>query len=180
MPISNAVPKDTRKTFVDFLLKVAEHDKRVMLIIGDVGFRYIEIFKEKFPNQFLNAGAAEQNMMGMAAGLSRVGWKPYVYTMINFIVFRPYEQVRNDLAYGNANVKLFGVAGSSAYKFLGHSHNIYKIPESVQSFNPEVEEDQQLMNHLPNMKTYYPKSDEEIKEFMNYEYQREGPAYFRI
>ena len=178
MPISNAVPKDTRKSFIDFLLKVAEHDKRVMLIIGDVGFRYIESFKDKFPNQFLNAGAAEQNMMGMAAGLSRVGWKPYIYTMINFIVFRPYEQVRNDLAYGNANVKLFGVKGSEAYKFLGHSHNVYPV-DNFQMIR-ELDEDQQLMDHLPNFKTYYPDTDVEAKEFMNFEYQREGPAYFRI
>ena len=109
--------KNGRKAFLETLTKLAEKDDRVVLIIGDVGFSFVEGYKERFPNQFINVGVLEQTMMGVAVGLSKAGWKPYVYTMINFIVFRPYEQVRNDIAYGNANVKLFGVEGSEAYLF---------------------------------------------------------------
>src|SRR3990167_8575006 len=118
-----------RRPFLETLTKLAANDPKVILIIGDVGFRFVEEYKEKFPNQFLNVGVLEQSMMGIAAGLASVGWKPYVYTMRNFIAFRPYEQVRNDIAFGNANVKLFGVSGSAAYKFLGVSHNVLKCKD---------------------------------------------------
>lgn len=162
-----------RKTFLQALMKLAEKDPKVIFIIGDVGFSFIEEYKAKFPNQFLNAGAGEQNMMNMAVGLSNVGWKPYVYTMINFIVFRPYEQVRNNIAWGNANVKLFGVEGGPSYGFLGMSHNIYEVENGIK-------EDEYLMEKLPNMNTYTPKEAEEIEGLMIKEYDRIGPAYFRI
>ena|SRR3990167_57377 len=157
-----------RKPFLETLTELAEKDPKVILIIGDVGWRYIENFKERFSNQFLNAGAAEQNMMNLAVGMANEGWKPYCYTMVNFVVFRPYEQVRNNIAYGNANVKLFGVEGSAAYSFLGMSHNIYN------------DEDKKLMDHLPNMKTYYPTSEIQVKQFMQYEYEKKGPSYTHI
>ena len=157
-----------RKPFIETLTELAEKDPRVILIVGDVGFSFIETFKERFPNQFLNCGVMEQTMMGVAAGLSKVGWKPYVYTMKNFILLRPLEQVRNDICYANANVKLFGVGGSAAYKFLGFSHNL-----------AEGEEDK-ILSTLPNINTYFPKTEEETKEMMLKEYERCGAAYFAI
>lgn len=160
--------KNGRKAWIETISELAEKDPRVIMVIGDVGFTFIEPFRQRFPNQFLNAGAAEQTMMGLATGLSRAGWKPYVYTMIPFIVFRPYEQVRNDICYGNSNVKLFGVQGSQAYAFLGHSHNIYD------------DEDKKLLDHLPNINTYYPEAEDEVRTKMLEEYDRSGPAYFRI
>jgi transketolase len=157
-----------RKAFLQTLTELATHDPKIILIVGDVGFSFIEDFKAKFPNQYLNAGVLEQSMMGIACGLARAGWKPYVYTMINFIVFRPFEQVRNDICYSNANVKLFGVEGSAAYKFLGYSHNI------------APGEDIKMLDGLPNLSMYVPKTEEFIVEKMKLEYQRKGPAYFRI
>lgn len=169
-----------RKPFLEKLTQLARGDSKIIFIIGDVGWRFVENYKDEFPNQFLNAGAAEQNMMNVAVGLANEGWKPWVYTMANFICFRSYEQVRNNIAYGNANVKLVAVTGSAAYAFLGMSHNIYKVEESYQNFNPKQMEDQRLIDHLPNMRSYYPDTEEEVKEYMNFEYQREGPAYLRI
>ncbi len=160
--------KDGRKAFLETLTKLAEKDPKVILIIGDVGFSFVEEYKKKFPNQFLNVGVLEQSMMGIAVGMARMGWKPYVYTMINFIVFRPLEQVRNDICYGNANVKLFGVEGSAAYKFLGYSHNIAH------------NEDVKMLDHLPNLSLYIPKTTEFVVNKMMEEYDRKGPAYFRI
>ena len=160
--------KNGRKEFLQTLTKLAEKDSKVILIIGDVGFSFIEEYKSRFPNQFLNTGACEQTMMNVAVGLANVGWKPYVYTMINFIVFRPYEQVRNNICWGNANVKLFGVEGSEAYQFLGMSHNIYN------------NEDVKLLKELPNIKVYVPNTEEEIRELMLKEYERKGPMYMRI
>lgn len=160
--------KNGRKQFIQTLTDLAAKDPKVVLIIGDVGFRYIEPFRERFPKQFLNTGACEQTLMNVAVGFANEGWTPFVYTMINFIVFRPYEQVRNNIAWGDANVKLFGVEGSEAYSFLGMSHNIYD------------DEDKKLMDHLPNMKTWYPESEKEVRKLMLDEYKRMGPSYMRI
>src|SRR3990167_9117175 len=160
--------KNGRKAFLQTLTELAEKDPKIIFIIGDVGFSFIEEYKSRFPNQFLNTGACEQTMMNVAVGLANVGWKPYVYTMINFIVFRPYEQVRNNICWGNANVKLFGVEGSEAYQFLGMSHNIYN------------NEDVKLLKELPNIKVYVPNTEEEIRELMLKEYERKGPMYMRI
>ena len=157
-----------RKPFLQTLTHLAEHDPRVILIIGDVGFSFVEEYKERFPNQFLNAGIAEQSMMGIAAGMATAGWKPYVYTMKNFILRRPLEQVRNDICYANVNVKLFGVGGSEAYRFLGMSHNLAQGEESA------------ILSTLPNIKTYAPKTEEEARGDILSEYGRIGPAYFAI
>ena len=157
-----------RRPFIETLTKLAEKDSKVILIIGDVGFYFIEPFKERFPNQFLNCGVLEQTMMGLAVGMARVGWKPYVYTMKNFILLRPLEQVRNDICFGKANVKLFGVGGSAAYKFLGYSHNL------------QDGEEEKILSTLPNLNTYFPKTEEEAVKNIEDEYQRNGPAYFAI
>ena len=157
-----------RRPFLETVTELAEKDPSIIFIVGDVGFSFIEKFKERFPKQFLNCGIMEQCMMGVAAGLANVGLKPMVYTMKNFILLRPLEQVRNDICYANANVKLFGVGGSAAYAFLGMSHN---LPGS---------EEQDLLKNLPNLNTYFPKTEEETKEFIINEYRRHGAAYFAI
>ena len=77
-----------RTTFVNELMKLAEKDERIVLITGDMGFSMFEKFKEKFPDRYYNAGIAEQNMVGMAAGLALRGKKPYVYSIIPFLIMR--------------------------------------------------------------------------------------------
>lgn len=158
-----------RKPFIETISELAEKDPKVILIVGDVGFSFMEPFMERFPNQFLNHGIMEQTMMGVAAGMAYEGWKPYVYTMINFILLRPLEQLRNDICYANANVKLFGVKGSAAYKFLGMSHNMFEG------------EDRKILSSLPNIKSYFPETEQEAMDSILYEYyQHNGPAYFQI
>lgn len=163
-----------RKAFLEKLTELAERDPKVIFIVGDVGFSFIEAYRKRFPNQYLNAGIGEQNMMGLAVGMAHMGWKPAIYTMRNFVVFRPYEQVRNDIAHGNADVMLFGVSGSAAYAFLGISHNV--IPGK----DGREDEDIEMMRRLPNMNVYTPKTDEELREGMEFEYKRKGPSYFII
>jgi len=162
------IPKQSRKVFIDTLTQFAEMDSKVILIIGDVGYSYFESFAERFPNQFLNAGVAEQNMIGMAAGMAREGWKPYVYTMSNFILLRPLEQVRNDICYAKANVKLVGVKGGATYKFYGMSHNLMEG------------EEKNLLKFLPNLNSYFPTSEEETVACMKTEYERLGAAYISL
>lgn len=166
-----------RKPFIETLTKLAEKDPRVILIIGDVGFSFIEGFKERFPNQFLNTGACEQTMMGIAAGMAQQGWKPYVYTMSNFILSRPHEQLRNDIGFGKANVKLISVKGSAAYKFLGYSHN---LQGEVNVNGLHTTEEVALLATIPNLKTYFPRTDLDAVTYFEEEYKREGPAYFSI
>lgn len=157
-----------RKSFIQTVEKLMQKDPRVILIYGDVGFSFMEPVIEKYPNQTLNAGIAEQNMMGVAAGMAQQGWKPMVYTMINFILLRPLEQLRNDICYANANVKLFGVKGGESYKFLGMSHNMTE-GETVG-----------ILSQLPNLKINFPQTEEDAVAAIEAEYLREGPAYFEI
>ena len=157
-----------RKPFIEKMTELAERDERILLVIGDMGFTYMQDYIKRFPKQFLNIGALEQTMMGAVYGLSKAGWKPYVYTMLNFIIFRPYEQVRNDICHQNANVKLFGVSGDVGYNFMGFGHNV------------EKGEEEQLLSHLPNLNRYYPTTEKETKEILEKEYNREGPSFMRL
>jgi len=161
--------KDTRREFIDALLDLAEKDDKVVLIVPDVGFNYIEEFQNKFPDRFFNFGVTEQSVMIIASALALSGFKPYVYSMINFMIFRPYEMVRNAVCLHNANVKIIGVKGSEKYKFLGFSHNL--ITE-----NEEIE----VLKHLPNIKTFIANSPEEAKEIVLKSYEINGPVYIRI
>lgn len=157
-----------RKQFVASLTQFAKEDPRIILIVGDVGFSYIEDFAEQFPKQFINAGVTEQSMMGLAAGMALSGWKPYVYSMIPFVTMRNYEQLRNDVCYHNANVKVVGVRGSVHYKFLGFSHNIVG------------DEDVQLLSHLPHIKIHIPNNPDEVAYAMDQMNGRIGPEYIRL
>ncbi len=160
--------ENRRKAFIEALTELARKDNKIILIIADVGFSFIEKFKEEFPNQFLNCGVVEQTMMGVAAGFANAGWKPYTYTMKNFTLLRPMEQVRNDICYPKRNVKMIAVSGSASYRFLGMSHNLYG------------DQEMHLLASLPNLKSYAPKTEEETKEIVKRTYQEEGPTYIEV
>jgi len=162
------IEKNNRRVFIETLSELARKDSRIILIVGDVGFTYIEDFGREFPNQFLNVGVTEQSFMGLAAGLALSGWKPYVYSMIPFVTMRNYEQLRNDVCYHNANVKVMGVRGSVHYKFLGFSHNI------------EGDEDTKILTGLPNLKIYIPQTPEEVEKIVKESYNYSNPCYIRL
>ena len=147
-------------------MELAERDPKVILIVGDVGYNFVERFQEKFPNQFLNPGVNEQSSVGIAVGFAREGWKPYYYTMKNFIILRAAEQFRNDVCYSANDVVLCGVAGSSAYKFLGAGHNLYGT------------EEEDFLKNLPNLNYYLGTYD--MDEVMEREFERKGAAYLAI
>jgi transketolase len=157
-----------RKQFVDSLSELARKDDKVILIVIDVGFSFIEDFAKEFPRQFINAGVTEQSAMGMAAGLALAGYKPYIYSMIPFVTMRNFEQLRNDVCYNNANVKIVGVRGSVHYKFLGFSHNIAE------------NEDLQILAPLPNLGVHVPKDDQDVDLWVKATYTLDKPCYIRI
>lgn len=161
--------QDTRRVFIETLIKLTEKDSRIILIIPDVGFNYIEEFQKKFPDRFFNFGVTEQSTMTIAAGLALSGFKPYVFSMINFVIFRPYEAVRNAICLHNANVKIIGVKGSEKYKFLGFSHNLIFEDEEIK-----------ILKHLPNLKTYIAKSPKNVKKIILETYKTKSPAYIRL
>jgi len=154
-----------RNSFVENLSIMAALDKDIMLLTGDLGYSFLEKFQEKFPEQFINCGIAEQNMLGVAAGLSASGKKPYIYSTIPFLIMRPYEQLRDQICYNNNKVILIGISHSG---FLGFSHNIKK------------DEDVKILKHLPNLDIYIPKTKKQLKLAMVKSYKSSNSAYIRI
>jgi len=161
--------QDTRREFIDTLMELAEKDDRVVLIVTDVGFNYIEEFQKRFPDRFFNFGVTEQSAMIIAAGLALSGFKPYIYSMINFVVFRPYEMVRNAVCLHNANVKIIGVKGSDKYKFLGFSHNLIEENEEIE-----------VLKHLPNIKSFIVQDPKKVKNIILETYKMNSPCYIRF
>src|SRR5947209_17181976 len=101
--------KPMRKAFVETLVDIAQSDERVVLLTGDLGFMVLEPFMKAFPGRFLNAGVAEQNMMGVATGLAESGYIPFVYSIVPFSVIRPLEFIRNGPIYHGLPVRIVGV-----------------------------------------------------------------------
>ncbi len=163
------VARSARGVFMETLEELVQKDKKIILIVGDVGFSYMQVFQQKYPKQYINAGVTEQSFMGMAAGLAKSGWKPYIYSMIPFVMMRNYEQLRNDVCYGNANVKIIGARGSVHYRFQGMSHNL---------LGKENEED--LLKNLPNIKRFYPKDTKELRKIILETYHNNEPTYIRL
>jgi transketolase len=112
-----------RDAFIARLESLAASDSRVFLITGDLGFKVLDSYAARFPKQFLNAGVAEQNMTGLAAGLALEGRVVFTYSIGNFPTIRALEQIRNDAAYHNANVKVVAIGGGFSYGSLGFSHH---------------------------------------------------------
>lgn len=153
---------DLRRTFFQQMEVIAGNDKDVMLLVGDLGYSFMERYIKKYPLQFINCGCAEQNMVSMAAGLALGGKKPYVYSGSIFIVMRAYEQLRDDVAYNDLDVKLIGTGASG---FLGFTHNME---------GTENEED--LLKNLPNLERFYPDTKAELSEAL----LTKGCAYVKL
>lgn len=153
---------DLRKTFWASILEIAKKDKDVILLTGDLGYSFCEQFQKELPDQFINCGCAEQNMVGVASGLARGGKKPYVYSNSIFILMRAGEQVRDDIAYPNLNVKLIGTGASG---FLGFTHNLGVL-----------ENETDMIKNMPNIKCSYPEDGEQLTKAL----EIDGPIFIRI
>lgn len=155
-----------RNAFVDELCQAARQKTDIALIVGDLGYKVIEPFADEFPERFFNAGVAEQNMMGMAAGMASEGIHTFVYSIANFPTFRCAEQLRNDVAYQNLPVTVVSVGGGLAYGALGYSHH------AVQDYA--------LMRCMPNMLIAAPGDPLEVRACMRYLVSNPGPSYLRL
>lgn len=155
-----------RMTFINTLHELAKNDDRIFLLTADVGFSVFERFMEEFPDRYLNVGVAEANMIGVAAGLAMSNKIVYAYTMVHFLTFRCYEQIRLDLCYQNTNVKLIGSGGGLTYGPAGTTHH------SI--------EDISIMRSLPNMCVVCPGDPIETKYAIEASLKHEGPVYIRL
>lgn len=111
-----------RKEILDLLIPYFREDKRYFLLYGDMGFSALDKILQEFPDRCLNAGIAEQSMVGIAAGMAMNAMIPIVYTMPNFLVYRALEQIRNDVVLQNQNVKFIATGCNDYFAFLGKSH----------------------------------------------------------
>lgn len=159
--------KNYRGDIINSIVPYFHKDKRLHLLICDMGFGVIDRLKDEFPGRIINCGIMEQATIGIAAGMSASGLIPIVYSMVNFLVFRALEQIRNDIVLQNLNIKLIGTGANNYFKFLGPSHCCGRDDVSIME--------------LIRMKVYDPYSDKRsflkiVDEWLNYK----GPAYIRV
>lgn len=155
-----------RTAFIEALCTAASASPNLWLVCGDLGFSVLEVFHRRFPERFVNAGVAEQNMMGVAAGLAQAGKTVFVYSIANFPVVRCLEQVRNDVCYHSLDVKIVAVGGGVAYGPAGYSHHAV--------------EDLAILRVLPNLDVLAPGDPWETRLAVAAVATTGRPAYLRL
>lgn len=155
-----------RDAFADELLNLAREDARIVLLSGDIGNRMFDKFKAEFPDRFFNCGVAEANMITTAAGMAMTGLIPVVYTIASFLVYRPLEQIRVDIAYHGLPVILVGVGGGLAYASNGPTHHAV--------------EDMAVMRSVPGMTLVSVGDAHEVRGALRQLIDAGQPAYLRI
>ena len=155
-----------RKEFIKILCDRARINKKIFLLVADLGFGVIEPFVKKFPKNFINVGISEQNMAGMAAGIASEGFKVFIYSIANFSTFRCAEQIRNDIDYHKLDVTIVSVGAGVGYGSQGYTHHALQ--------------DYSLMRSFPNMEIISPSNNQELLAGMKYILKNPGPKYLRL
>lgn len=155
-----------RTAFINQLIEEARHNEKIFLVVGDLGFSVVEPFAQEFADRFINVGIAEQNMIGVAAGLAMAGYNVYVYSIGNFPTLRCMEQIRYDVAYHNLSVKVVAVGGGYSYGSLGASHH--------------ATEELGMMRSIPNMIVTAPGDPAETKAITAFSANSASPMYIRL
>lgn len=155
-----------RKAVIDKITAFANKNEELFLITGDAGFGVLDEYKMKFPNRFLNLGVAEQNMISFSSGLALTGYKVFIYNIIPFLLYRCYEQVRNDICYQRLPVTLVGIGSGVTYSPGGITH--YSV------------EDIAVARTLPNLIIFSPSDPKEAERCIEYAMRSERPVYIRI
>jgi transketolase len=155
-----------RNKFIELLTERGKIDNNIILIVGDLGYSVVEEFQRQLPNQFFNAGIAEQSMAGMAAGLASEAKHVFTYSIGNFPTFRAAEQLRNDVDYHNLPVTTVIVGGGVSYGALGYSHHAFQ--------------DYGLIRLFPNHLILSPGDPVEVKAVMEFIIKNPQPSYLRL
>ena len=154
-----------RNIFPDFIYNQLATDKKIFILLGDIGVHGFRKVFQNYKNHILNLGILEQSMISFAAGLAMEGRTPFVHTIAPFMVNRAYEQIKIDLCYQNLNVNIVSVGASIDYAALGSTHH---CPEDVA-----------ILSKLPNMQIYCPGNSRELANLLK-KYNMKGPKYFRL
>ena len=155
-----------RNCFIQWLCAKAEIDQRIVLLTADLGYSVVEPFSTKYPDRFINVGVAEQNMVGIAAGLATEGYRPYTYSIGVFPTFRCAEQIRNDIDYHQLPVVYCTVGSGVAYGNLGYSHHAIQ--------------DLSLIRSLPYSVLGTPSQPTEVASILDWQYNSGVPTYLRM
>jgi transketolase len=154
-----------RKFFTDWLYNKISQDKNVILCTGDLGFGLFDKIRYDYPDQFINFSSSEQLMVGAACGMSLEGKIPYVYSITPFVIYRPFELIRNYIDHESMNVKLIGGGRSRDYGYLGFSH--------------WADEDLEVMSVFKNINSYH-SEDDEIEQVLENSYNNKTPYYINL
>lgn len=155
-----------RTAYLETLYELTKSDKRVYALISDNGAIVYDKYRRDFPEQYLNLGISEANMVGMAAGMASCGKIPFAYTIGAFLAYRAFEFIRNDVCLQNQNVKIVGTGAGEVYSALGPTHH--------------STEDLGGLRALPNLTIICPASPIEVKKATLAAYKYEGPVYLRL
>lgn len=155
-----------RDAFIRTLLPLAKADPKIILITGDLGFGVLNEYRKECPDQFYNVGVAEQNLAGVACGLALTGHIVFTYSIANFPTIRCLEQIRNDICYHDADVKIVAIGGGMAYGALGPSHF--------------ATEDLAILRALPGIAVVAPGDPVEVEQLLPQIVDRPGPVYLRL
>ena len=139
---------------------------KIWLVVGDFGYKVFDFIQRDFPERFINSGAAEQAMMGLAVGLALEGKIPIVYTVSSFLLYRPFETIRNYLDYESIPVKLVGSGRNKDYSDHGLCH--------------WAEEDKKVMKIFKNINAKWPKVKEELPDLVNDMIKSDKPWYINL
>ena len=152
-----------RREFGKIISELAKRDKKIVLIVGDIGYGIFDKFRKELPKRFFNFGICEQSIIGAAAGMALEGLKPWVYTITPFLIERPFEQIKLDIDQQNANVKLVGFAD---YPSLGPTHS-------------EID-GKKLMSIFKNIKSYFPKNGNETRKYIKQINRCKNPCFLSL
>ena len=152
-----------RRKFGKILNELAKKDKKIVLLVGDIGYGIFNDFREDFPDRFFNMGICEQSIIGAASGMALEGLQPWVYTITPFLIERPFEQIKLDIDHQNVNVNLVGYAD---YPTLGPTHMELDGKKTMELFK--------------NIKSFFPLDSNETEKMTIKANQIEGPAFISL
>ena len=152
-----------RRIFGKLINELAKKDKKIVLLVGDIGYSIFDDFRKENPKRFFNLGICEQSLISAASGMSLEGLKPWVYTITPFLIERPFEQIKLDINQQKANVKLVGFAD---YPELGPTHTETNAKK--------------IMGLFKNIKPFFPKNSKETEKAINNSYKNTGPNFISL
>jgi len=155
-----------RNNIIASLMREMEKDENIFFLTADMGINLVEQIQEKFPTRYTNVGIAEQNLIGVAAGLANLGYKPFVYTISNFVIHRCYEQIRNDIVLHQYPIVLMGTSTGYDNAPLGPTHHII--------------DDWGCLRGFPGIDIYCPGSVTYAESMVSKVLASQKPAYIRI